>query len=90
MQIDFLTADAITSIAISCLVTAFGYGVLRAKVFRLEKDVSDNEKECVKREVFNEIVTGVRDDILMVRSDLKELLHLTRNHTTSNKNEFIE
>lgn len=75
--------SAIISVLTSLVACSVTYGVLKTKVERLERDVSEHEqrdqaehKYFVTKDLFDAVIIQVREDLADLKSDMKELLAL--------------
>lgn len=80
MQIDSDAASCAIAVFSSIVSSAVGYGIMRAKLDRVEKDIEHFEARFVSREVFAAIVDGIRTDLLSLRGDIKQLLELIKSN----------
>ena len=79
MQINPELISALAGVISSILGSAIGYGVLKTKVHRLERDMEEFEKKFVSTELFNALMSQVKDDLHDLKSSMKELLSLVHN-----------
>lgn len=75
MQIDAEFAAAI-GVASSIISSGIGYGVLKEKVRRLERDLEKSEERYVTIAHFNAVVQPIREALDTLQKDVKEILSL--------------
>lgn len=54
---------------------------MKAKLARVEKDIEEHRRSFVTLDLFNAIVSTIKDDLHDMRSDLKEVLQLISKNT---------
>lgn len=68
----------IVSVAVGLLtsifVTAIAWGTMKAKVGRLERDIEQMASKFVSAELFNAIVSGMKEDLHEMKGDIKKVL----------------
>lgn len=74
MQFSSDPIAAVTGIISSIIATAIGWGVLKTKVARLERDLEVMASKFVSTELFNAIVTGMKEDLHEMKGDIKKVL----------------
>lgn len=67
---------ALSGIVGAAISTAIGWGTMTAKIEHLEAKLIDLEKKCVSNELFNAIVSGMKEDLHEMKGDIKKLLEL--------------
>lgn len=73
MQIDSEFA-AVIGVASSVISSGVGYGILKEKVRRLERELEKSEERYVTLTHFNDVVEPIRRAIESVQKDVKEIL----------------
>lgn len=76
MQIDTELIGVLSGIVSSILTSAVGFGVVKHKVERLEKDMEEANKKYVSNELFNATIQPLKEDIRDIKNDLHALLKL--------------
>ncbi len=62
--------------AISLGGTLVGYGMIREKVSRLEKDFDDHKEKAVTIQHFQAVIDPLKDTMREMRDDVKKLLNM--------------
>lgn len=83
MQIDPELLTATLGVATSLIGTCVGYGIMREKMRRMEKDFDELQEECrkdqdkfVTHQRLNDVVDPLRRTLDIVQKDVKEILRV--------------
>lgn len=76
MQIDTEFIGAVSGIVSSIITSAIGYGILKAKVERLEHDLDEASKKFVSNDLFQATILHLKEDLHEIKNDVRELLKL--------------
>ena len=68
------------SAGISLGGSLIGYGMMREKVARLEKDLDEHKKVAITLQHFDAVIKPIRDTMREMRDDIKTLLNDSRRH----------
>jgi len=74
MQFDSDFIATIAGVASSLVATALGWGVLKTKVTRLERDIEQMMSKFVSTDLFNAIISGMKEDLHEMKGDMKKVL----------------
>lgn len=80
----------LTAIVMATLTSLFSssvtYGVIKTKIARLEKDMEDHQRadsethsRLVSKDLFDAVLVQVKDDLVELKDNMKELLALIHN-----------
>lgn len=86
MQIDSELTSTVVAVATSLIESGACYGIIRTKIERLDRDMSSFEKRFVSHEVFKAVIDSIKDDLHEMRSDIKQVLNLTRKRFENDSN----
>ena len=70
----------IAGVVSSILTTGIGFGIIKAKVERLEKDMDRAMENFVSLDLFNATVEPFRKDIHEIQRDIKKILAAVSGH----------
>lgn len=68
------------SAAISLGGSLIGYGMIREKVARMEKDFDEHKKNAVTIQHFDAVVRPITETVKEMRDDVKKLLIMNSRH----------
>lgn len=74
MQVDTELIGVLSGIISSVIGTSVGYGIMKHKVDRLEKDMLAAERKYVSNELFSATIQPLKEDLHEMKQDLKEVL----------------
>lgn len=83
MQLDTESLTTITAFVTSILATGASHGLMRAKIDRLERDVSTNDANFVSKELLAAKIEPIENDLHEIKKDVKRLLVIISRGDTS-------
>lgn len=68
------------SAGLSLAGSLVGYGMIREKVARIERDLDEHKKVAITLQHFDAVIKPIRETMREMRDDIKTILNNSRHH----------